>query len=149
MILADNSQSLRIRDEQSGRTRGEWLRDLLRQEAPWRTRLGQDFDVRGYAFDTHLRAVDGFDALTFRRHGHFSWRHLWEHFPSDSMACRLAGVLLFTDGNKTDAGDLDWSALAQDIKIYPVVPPSRWCGKGSWASAISRSARPISSRLPR
>ena len=65
VILADNSQSLGIRDDNASGTRGEWLRGLLRQEAPWRTRLGQDFDVRGYVFDTHLRGVDGFDALTF------------------------------------------------------------------------------------
>ena len=63
VILADNSQSLHIRDDTRHGTRGEWLRELLRQEAPWRTRLGQDFDVRGYVFDTHLRGVDGFDDL--------------------------------------------------------------------------------------
>ena len=31
----------------------------------WRTRLGQDFDVRSYVFDSHLRAVDGFETLAF------------------------------------------------------------------------------------
>ena len=55
VILADNSQSLRIRDDNATGTRGDWMRGVLRQETPWRTRLGQDFDVRGYAFDTHLR----------------------------------------------------------------------------------------------
>ena len=31
-------------------------------------------------------------------------------------------MLLFTDGNRTDLGDLDWSSLPP---VYPVVPPSR------------------------
>ena len=34
VILADNSQSLLIRDDETARTRGEWLRDLLRQGVP-------------------------------------------------------------------------------------------------------------------
>ena len=72
VILADNSQSLQIRDDNATGTRGDWMRDLLRQESPWRTRLGQDYDVRGYVFDTHLRAVDGFDGLDVRRHWHFA-----------------------------------------------------------------------------
>src|SRR5438045_2452341 len=60
VILADNSQSLQIRDGRDQPTRGDWLRRLLAGESPWKTRLGQDFDVRKYAFDSQLRAVDGF-----------------------------------------------------------------------------------------
>ena len=33
VILADNSQSLQIRDDDTTRTRGDWVRDLLRQES--------------------------------------------------------------------------------------------------------------------
>ncbi|MFO0952793.1 MAG: hypothetical protein U0835_16915 [Isosphaeraceae bacterium] len=51
-MLADNSQSLLVRDgDASTATRGDWARSLLSKEAPWKARLGQDFDVRGYAFD--------------------------------------------------------------------------------------------------
>ncbi|HKI18320.1 MAG TPA: hypothetical protein VKA15_10585, partial [Isosphaeraceae bacterium] len=64
VILADNSQSLLIRDDQAAGTRGEWVRKLLQKESSWKTRLEQDFDVRGYVFDSHLRAVDGFEGLT-------------------------------------------------------------------------------------
>jgi hypothetical protein len=55
VILADNSQSLQIRDGQDSPTRGEWLRGLLAGESAWKTRLGQDFDVRQYAFDSQVR----------------------------------------------------------------------------------------------
>src|SRR5689334_17076279 len=64
-VVADNSQSLLIRDEGAPANRGEWQRRLLKKEAPWRTRLAQDFDVRSYLFDSHLRAVDSFDELAF------------------------------------------------------------------------------------
>jgi hypothetical protein len=133
VILADNSQSLKIRDDQSSRTRGEWMRDKLRQDALWRTRLGQDFDVRSYAFDTHLRAIDGFDDLRFdgtRTSLTASLAALSKRF----QGLPLAGVLLFTDGLKSDTGDVDWSKLPP---IYPVVPPSPGVAKDLGVSNIS------------
>jgi uncharacterized membrane protein len=121
VILADNSQSMLVRDGQGSRTRGDWLRDRLNKEAGWKTRLEQDFDVRRYAFDSHLRALDGFEALTFDGVGSTlstSLAALARRF----RGLPLAGVLLFTDGNRTDAGDLDWSQLPP---IYPVIPPAQ------------------------
>ena len=105
------------------------------RNAPWRTRLGQDFDVRGYVFDTHLRGVDGFDALTFDGTG----TSLTASLGALSKRFRglpLAGVLLFTDGNRTDVGDVDWSGLPP---IYPVVPPSGGVAKDVGVSQISIS----------
>jgi uncharacterized membrane protein len=121
VVLADNSQSLLIRDDETAPSRGEWLRGRLQQSPAWKTRLGQDFDVRNYVFDSHLRAVDGFDALTFDGTG----SSLTTSLSALSRRFRglpLAGVLLFTDGNRTDQGDVDWSQLPP---IYPVAPPSR------------------------
>jgi uncharacterized membrane protein len=133
VILADNSQSLLIRDDQSSRTRGEWMRDVLRQDAPWRTRLGQDFDVRGYVFDTHLRAVDGFDNLQFDGTGTSLTTSLGA-LAKRFQGLPLAGVLLFTDGLKTDTTDVNWSGLPP---IYPVVPPSPGVAKDLGLSNIS------------
>ena len=121
VVLADNSQSLLIRDESSATTRADWARDRLKKDAPWKTRLSQDFDVRGYAFDTHLRAVDGFEALKFDGTG----SSLSSSLSALSRRFRglpLAGVLIFTDGNRTDVGDVDASTSPP---LYPVVPPSR------------------------
>jgi len=135
VILADNSQSLQIRDDDSTRTRGDWVRDLLHQESTWKTRLGQDFDVRSYVFDSHLRAIDGFDALTFDGVGTAlttSLAALSKRF----HGLPLAGVLLFTDGNRTDVGDVDWSQLPP---IYPVVPPSRAVAKDVGVNQVSIS----------
>ncbi len=134
-VVADNSQSLQVRDEGATTTRGDWIRDRLARESPWSTRLGQDFDVRRYAFDSHLRAVGEFDGLTFDG-------------PSSSMTgsidalsrrfrgLPLAGVLLFTDGNRTDPGDLDWSRLPP---IYPVIPPSRGVASDVGVGSVSVS----------
>lgn len=120
-ILADNSQSLMIRDGTgSAQTRGDWIRDLLAKESAWKTRLGQDFDVRAYAFDSHLRAVDGFDALTFDGTGSTLTSSLGA-LAKRFRGLPLAGVLLVTDGNKTDAAELDWGTLPP---IYPVIPPA-------------------------
>jgi uncharacterized membrane protein len=135
VILADNSQSLSIHDAGSSRTRGDWVRDALRPETPWRVRLGQDFDVRGYAFDTHLRSVDGFDSMTFDGPG----SSLTTSVAALSKRFRglpLAGVMLFTDGNKTDAGDVDWSELPP---VYPVVPPSSGVARDVGVSQVSVS----------
>ena len=120
-ILADNSQSLLVRDDPAGQSRGDWMRALLQKEAPWRTRLGQDFDVRGYAFDSHLRAVEAFEGLAFDGTGSAiptSLAGLARRF----HGLPLAGVLLVSDGNRTDTSDLDWSQLPP---VYPVMPPSR------------------------
>ena len=69
VILADNSQSLQIRDGQTTRTNGDWMRACLQGESEWKTRLGQDYDVRSYVFDSHLRAVEGFEGSDVRWHG--------------------------------------------------------------------------------
>jgi uncharacterized membrane protein len=122
VLMADNSQSLLIKDDQNSKTtRGDWVRDRLQKESPWKTRIGQDFDVRNYAFDSHLRAVEGFEGLAFDGNGsslNTSLNALARRF----QGLPLAGVLLFTDGNRTDLADLDYDKLPP---IYPVILPSR------------------------
>jgi uncharacterized membrane protein len=134
-VLVDNSQSLQVHDEGSTTTRGAWVRQALRKDAHWRTRLGQDFDVRPYVFDSHLRAVAGFDELAFDGTGSTLATSL------SALARRfrglpLAGVLVFTDGNRTDAGPLDLAGLPP---VYPVPPPSRGAVKDIGVKAVSVS----------
>ena len=135
VILADNSQSLQIKDDGSAANRGEWVRNQLNKDTPWRTRLGQDFDVRDYAFDSHLRAVPEFETLTFDGTG----TALGSSLASLSKRFRglpLAGVLLVTDGNKTDPGEIDYSALPP---IYPLIPPGRGVAKDIGVRSLSVS----------
>ena len=48
----------------------------------------------------------------------------------------LAGVLLFTDGNRTDVGDIELAGLPP---IYPVAPPSAGVARDVGISQISVS----------
>lgn len=120
-VVADDSQSLQIRDQGDSHTRGEYLRELLASESDWKTRLGQDFDVRRYAFDSNLRAVDDFEELTFEGVGSSVGTSLGA-IAKRFRGLPLAGVLLVTDGNRTDVGEIDWSELPP---VYPVMPPAR------------------------
>jgi uncharacterized membrane protein len=118
VLLADTSQSLRVRDGDA--PRADWVKGLLAGNPPWRARLGQDFDARNYVFDTHLRGADGFDGLAFD--GTASSLHSALAAVAKRYQGRpLAGVLLVSDGNATDAADIDWAGLPP---VYPVLPPA-------------------------
>jgi uncharacterized membrane protein len=119
-LIADNSQSLRVKDEGQTLSRGESLRDqLVTDPHGWQTQMEQDFVVRRYSFDSRLQNVRGFDELNFNGRASALGGSLrtaidrWHGQP-------VAGVLLFTDGNATDlSGDLP--ALDGCPPIYPVV----------------------------
>ena len=134
-VLVDNSQSLQIRDAGATKTRADWLRDHLRDDLPWRTRLAQDFDVRPYLFDSHLRGVEDFNALACDGTGSAlgpRCKALARRF----RGLPLAGVLVLTDGNRTDPGDLDVAGLPP---IYPVAPPSSGSGRDIGVRDVSVS----------
>jgi uncharacterized membrane protein len=120
VLLADNSQSMQIGDGEPALPRGEWLRTQLVDESGWRTRLGQDFDVRNYVFDSHLRAVPDFQSLDFTGTGS-SLNSSVATIAKRFQGLPLAGVLLFTDGNGTDLAELAGEGMPP---IFPVVPPS-------------------------
>ena len=147
-MLADNSQSLLIHDNEDAQTRGDWVRERLRQGSPWQTRLGQDFDVRNYVFDSYLRSVEDFHILAFDGTGTSLGTSL-SALAKRFRGLPLAGVLLFTDGNRTDLGDLDWPSLPP---VYPVVPATRGTfatsAFGTSPSARRTSNRPRSSSGP-
>lgn len=120
-ILVDNSQSMRLKSTGSDQTRSERVAALLGDDAPWRVQLAQTFDVRTYAFDARLEAidqpgelpVDGYVSSLFG-----SLQNLSERFADRPVG----GVVLFTDGNMTDPPpvDFDWGQLG--FPIYAVLP---------------------------
>lgn len=117
-ILVDNSQSMRIANPQQSTAQPERLAKLLDAETSWRIRLGQDFDVRRYAFDARLQSLEDLDELAYDgnasglRGALETLSERFNHHPP-------AGMLLFADGNATDLADadVDWSQLG-----YPVFP---------------------------
>ncbi len=122
VLLADNSQSLEIRDPGARLTRAESLKRHFAKETTWQTRLGQDFDVRRYCYAERLRSLDDDTELTAEGKRSAMATAL------GTVARRfrgrpLAGVLLFTDGNATDlTGDAINGAMADWSEMPPVYP---------------------------
>ncbi len=119
VIAADNSQSLEVKDAGATQSRADALRHTLDPDAAWQTALDDLFDTRRFLFDTRLQAIPNFAALTFD--GRVTALGTALRGLADRYAGQpLAGVLLFTDGNATDAldGSLNLDGLPP---IYPVV----------------------------
>ena len=119
-LIADNSQSLQVKDAGQSRSRGERLRQQLAADPQgWQTALERTFQVRRYTFDSRLQSTRDFSGLNFDGRASALGRALrsamdrWRGQP-------VAGVLLFTDGNATDlAGDLP--PLVGCPPVFPVV----------------------------
>ena len=119
VVVADNSRSLQLVDRGLRETRGKRMQTRLDDEAVWLTRLGQDFDLRRYAFDSSLRPLKSFSELTLD--GQSS--NLSASLASIGQRLRgkpIAGIMLFTDGNATDIADapIDWKQLPP---VFPVM----------------------------
>jgi uncharacterized membrane protein len=143
VVLADNSRSMTLKDRDGKETRGEQLKTLTGKTSPWLAQLARDFDLRQYAFDSQLRAVNGFETLTFDGRGSDLGASL-ERLVRRYQGRPLAGIFLLTDGGATDVEALDRvlsraggkgdkgegdSAASRLPPIYPVligrdVPPS-------------------------
>lgn len=128
VVLSDNSQSLSIQDKAEGKSRGQAFQDLLSQDSSWKTRLGQEYDVRHYFFDSQLHATDQAIDLTFQGTAsslETSLTALQKRF----RGLPLAGILLLTDGNITDTGVLkEYEQRSEGGSslppVYPVAFPS-------------------------
>jgi len=119
-LMADDSQSLRVKDAGQTESRGDLLRRQLTNDAGgWQAAMEEVFQVRRYTFDAHLQDVRDFGALNFEgnatalEHALHTAVERWRGQP-------VAGVLLFTDGDATDASP-DLAALANCPPVYPVL----------------------------
>lgn len=119
-IIADNSQSLQIKDAGKTQSRGELLRQqLTKDDDRWQSSLEENFQVRRYTFDSRLQDIRDFSELNFEGRASamvnalHTGTELWRGQP-------VAGVLLFTDGNATDVSS-DLSELDGCPPVYPVV----------------------------
>jgi uncharacterized membrane protein len=119
-VIADDSQSLTVKDSGETKTRGEILRQTLDADAKgWQPALAENFQLRRYTFDARLQSVRDFSDLKFDGRASSLGNALktateqWRGQP-------VAGVLLFTDGNATDIG-ADLPPLDGCPPIYPVV----------------------------
>lgn len=119
LLLVDHSRSLQLADRGAGQTRAAAVQAQLAESSAWLTRLGQDFEVRRYLFDTALRPTPQFASLAFD--GQAS--RLNTALAALAQRCRgqpVAGILLFSDGNATDE-PLPPHVLGSLPAVYPVV----------------------------
>ena len=120
VVVADNSQGMAVRDRGQILTRGQTLqRTMDLGKAGWLATLAEDFQVRGYVFDSRLRRTTDFSELVFDGKASalgMTLRTLAQRYRGRP----LAGVLLMTDGIATDAAGL-MSDLSGLPPVYPVV----------------------------
>ncbi len=120
VILADNSQSLRIQDPGANSSRGMQIKNLLNAEdAPWQMRLAQDFDLRRYIFDSRLQSVPDFSQIEFNG-SQTSLIGILNGLKERFRDRPLAGVLLLTDGIATDSKQATFDPIGLP-PIYPVI----------------------------
>jgi uncharacterized membrane protein len=119
-VIADNSQSLKMKDASETRSRGDELREQLSGGGKgWRSTLDENFQVRRYTFDSRLQNTRDFAELNFDGRASSlggALRTAIEYWRGQPVA----GVLLFTDGNATDIG-ADLPVLDGCPPIYPVI----------------------------
>ena len=119
VILADDSQSLSMKDPGATSTRGEQLKKVLNAEdAPWQVRLAQDFDVRRYVFNAGLQNVTDFARVDFQG-SQSNLIGVLNNLKDRFRDRPLAGVLVFTDGIATDSKETTFHAQGMP-PIYPV-----------------------------
>ena len=116
-IVVDNSQSMTMRPPGETLSRVDRIREQLATEAAWQARLAQDFDVRRYAFEERLHAVEELSTLEFD--GNNSSLSGAITTLRDRFARRpVAGMVLFTDGLATD----EVKAMLEEPAGFPVYP---------------------------
>ncbi len=121
VVVADNSDSMNIRDRGSDQSRGETLRAVLPAGGGgnWLAALAENFQLRQYVFDSRLRRTTDFSELAFDGKVSSIGSTL-QTFAERYRGRPLAGVLLMTDGNATDMTEPSYD-LSGLPPIYPVV----------------------------
>lgn len=117
IVVADNSRSMQLADGKGEPSRGETAKKRMDSNSAWLTRLGQDFDVRKYAFDSTLRPVGESEDLKFDGTSSSladTLRSVTQRFRGQPVA----GVIVLTDGAATD-----WSDAALSLKDLPPIYP--------------------------
>ncbi|MCC9657261.1 hypothetical protein [Rhodopirellula halodulae] len=122
-ILVDTSQSMQLQDADAHQSRGDTFAQALADGSPWRTELERTFDVRLFGADSQLSRLSDMDSLDF------SGQQSLLQTAIDTIVQRMdgrpvAGALLFSDGNLTDA-DSGRLQVQSPFPIYPVLSENR------------------------
>jgi len=144
VVIADDSQSLQIKDPGQTLTREDQLRLRLAADQPWLQRLGQDFELRKFVSNKRLRPVSDFAQFKADQRGSNLISNL-QLATNRTTGKPIAGVLLLSDGNATDARLLESvlrssSESGQNLPpIYPVIIGNDSAPKDIAITSISSS----------
>lgn len=116
-LVVDNSQSMQIQPSGDANSRFERIADSLDASAPWQVRLGQDFDLRRYAFDRSVRSLDDFASLLAEGTGS-NLSNAISTIQNRFASRPVGGMLLFSDGISADGIT---TLPPPEFPIYPVV----------------------------
>lgn len=125
LLLGDTSASLALKDPDSGMPVGDKLRSIFDHDTSalpaWRTKLEEVFRVHAFTFDDRLHEQNQASKLDFKNPRSALVTSL-ESLSQRYEKQPLAAMLLFSDGNATDAAGLE-KLLAQKPAgpIYPVI----------------------------
>lgn len=125
MVMADDSQSLQVKDQGATQTREESMFAQLNENTSWLNQLSETFEVRRYQFDQQLRPVANFSQFKADKRGTNLLDNLKlvaERFDGRPAA----GIVVLTDGNELNRNEdlnqqldrIDWEQLPP---IYPVI----------------------------
>lgn len=118
LVMVDASRSMDVAAKAGTESKVDIAKDLLNEQQSWRTRVGQDFDVRDYQFDSNVRLLSNPDQLTAtgnRSNVLANLKTIVERHRSKA----LAGIVLLTDGSTSEA--ISDSDLADMPPVYPVL----------------------------
>ena len=118
-ILVDTSLSMGSLDPATGVRRDEAAAKMLNPDAPWHVRLAQAFDVRLYGADASVGQLRDPSGITFDG-TESSLASAIQIVAQRHEGRPVAGLMLITDGNATDAAEtLD--KVSVPFPVYPVV----------------------------
>ena len=131
-ILADNSSGLSVALDPGKPAPSEQLSGALVDAdtnlyPDWLSRIDDTFRLQPFLFDSSLRRVDEFSELSFTENRSdlaTALSRIRQRFDKRP----LAAIVAFTDGNATDADDLDamlesWAEAEENasVPVYPVI----------------------------
>ena len=116
-MVMDDSASMTLKDSGETRSRAE-LANAAMDGAAWLKALETDFKVRGFAVADSLTAAADFAKLKHEAQATNLVRAV-QSLRETGRHGALAAVVLFTDGNATDAAR--WKSDAKGAAVFPVV----------------------------
>ncbi len=115
LVLVDNGEGMQVQEAESVI---EELRAAQENSSSWFGELDELFRVETFSFDTRLRKASDLSNVDLAGQ-RSDLVHALDNLTQRYAKRPLAGILLFSDGNATDAQKLE--ALDLEVPVFPVI----------------------------